>query len=110
MPRASRKDISISHESTKTRKHEISPVQRMFRAFACSWPRMFRAVVISWLSSSCFDERQSFVSQSLHRIEARRLPRRVDRRQEADDYGGDHDQSEIARQDGERKVRCLVDV
>ena len=52
----------------------------------------------------------SFVSQCLRGIEAGRLARGVDRREEADEDGRNDHEREIERQHGERQMRDLIDV
>ena len=52
----------------------------------------------------------SLKAQRLHRIEPRRLTRRIDRRQEADHDGRHHDRGKVQRLDDERDVGDLIDV
>ena len=50
------------------------------------------------------------MAQRLRRVEARRLARRVDGRDEADQHRRRHHQRDVARHDREGQVRQLVDV
>src|SRR5712672_2442887 len=89
MPRASSNGNGASNTATKTRKHEIHLVLVLFRAFVLLW-------------------RHLFVPERLRGIEAGGLTRRIDGRDETDEYRDSHDDPKVQPQDLERQVGHLI--